>query len=379
MILSVAFLPATAAADEIVTGTVVESASRWTADGSRIVTDSVIARADGTMVSVSQLGGSADGYGMLVVHGAPVLRVGDQIEALVRQGPRTRSIIELTDLRAGTQRFVYGTSEAGKPLRWASGCVFVDFSEEGTTHIDGSTEMDVMAAVFDVWENQSSSCSYLTFETAVGGRELAKFDGHNVVKFYEDEWCRPATEDDDKRCYSDTAAALTVLTFVDDADSDRDGEIVDADIELNAVNFAYAHNGMTNGIQMCRADLANTFTHEVGHLMGLDHTCYEDIGPRPVDGDGNPIPRCAEMLPAEVSEATMYNFQDCGETKKSTPEADDIAGMCFLYPSAQDPEECEAANVGGGGCCSVGDGGSPPAGTIALGLLVVVALLRRRS
>jgi MYXO-CTERM domain-containing protein len=371
-------LPVNAAADEIVAGTVIDSTSRWTSDGGRIVTDSVIARADGTTVNVSQLGGSADGYGMLVVHGPPVLRIGDRVEALVRRGARTRSIIELVDLDTGTQRFVVGASEEGKPLRWSSGCVIIDFSEEGTTHIDGSDEIAVMNAVFDVWQNQAQSCSYLTFETAASGSETAKFDGKNVIKFYEDEWCRPATDDDDKRCYSNTAAALTVLTFVDDADSDRDGEIVDADIELNAFNFAYAHNGMTNGNQMCRADLANTFTHEVGHLMGLDHTCYEDIGPRPLDGNGNPIPRCAEMLPSEVEEATMYNFQDCGETKKSTPEADDIAGMCFLYPTASDPDECESADIGGGGCCSLGTGGTPPVGSIALAVLVALALIRRR-
>ena len=37
----------------------------------------------------------------------------------------------------------------------------------------------------------------------------------------------------------------------------------------------------------------------------------------------------------------MYNFQDCGETKKETLSHDDIDAICAIYPKADDPGTCE--------------------------------------
>ena len=38
----------------------------------------------------------------------------------------------------------------------------------------------------------------------------------------------------------------------------------------------------------------------------------------------------------------MFNFQDCGETKKETLEPDDIDAICTIYPTAKDPGTCAA-------------------------------------
>jgi hypothetical protein len=75
----------------------------------------------------------------------------------------------------------------------------------------------------------------------------------------------------------------------------------------------------------------------------------------------------------------MYNFQECGETKKETLEPDDVAGVCGIYPTAKDPGTCE--HVGdGGGCCEASVGaGSGPAGPLALtGFLLLTRFWRRR-
>ena len=37
----------------------------------------------------------------------------------------------------------------------------------------------------------------------------------------------------------------------------------------------------------------------------------------------------------------MYNFQDCGETKKESLSHDDIDAICAIYPTADDPGTCE--------------------------------------
>ena len=89
------------------------------------------------------------------------------------------------------------------------------------------------------------------------------------------------------------------------------------------------------------ADFENTLTHELGHLQGLDHTCKDAATPaHEVDENGNPPPRCRSLSTCRAdrsrsSDATMYNSATPGETKKRSPEADDVAGICDAYPLAQ--------------------------------------------
>ena len=111
---------------------------------------------------------------------------------------------------------------------------------------------------------------------------------------------------------------------------------------------------MTLGTTGCNAELANTLTHELGHLHGLEHTCLASGDPPRTDGDGNPVPSCSATSDPKITEATMYPFQDCGETKKETLEPDDIAAICTIYPTAKDPHTCSAVNAGGTGCNSSG-------------------------
>jgi hypothetical protein len=77
----------------------------------------------------------------------------------------------------------------------------------------------------------------------------------------------------------------------------------------------------------------------------------------------------------------MYNFQECGESKKATPEADDIDGVCSVYPKAADPGECFSPALEDKGCCAVaGSRTRSPSGTLSILALAMAALmlLRRR-
>ena len=167
-------------------------------------------------------------------------------------------------------------------------------------------------------------------------------DRVNLIKFRDVSWCRPATKDDPARCHSDQAAGLTTAVYVDDDRSERDGAIVDADIELNGVNFAISAEGQTTSPAACKAELQNTLTHELGHLLGLEHPCRVVGDPPRVDHKGNAVPMCsAAGGNSMITEATMYNFQDCGERKKASIEADDINAICTIYPLAEDPGTCD--------------------------------------
>jgi uncharacterized protein (TIGR03382 family) len=203
-------------------------------------------------------------------------------------------------------------------------------------------------------------------------------DNVNLIKFRDTTWCRPAVGDDPPRCHADAAAGLTTAVYVDDVSSDRDGAIVDADIELNGVNFAIAVKGATESRAACMSELQNTLTHELGHLLGLEHPCRTAMDPPRVDDKGASVPLCGSVAGnMSITEATMYNFQDCGETKKESLSADDIAAVCAIYPIANDPGTCEHVGESGGcaGCSSSGSG--IPMGSV-LGALGVGALVLRR-
>jgi hypothetical protein len=383
--------------DQMLTGDVVSAQSRWVRGGTAIVTDSVMRLDDGREVTVRQLGGSVDGIGMIAIPSPAVLAAGDRVSAEVviardLSGRESRLVQHLWMSSApdgGVSGATGGTlmpfvrtvaSRTHAPLAWEANCATISFHSDGTTHVDGDGEFAEMEAVINHWNDVIADCSYLDLK--IDGRKQGEvgLDGTNLVIYREDRWCRPASGDDPEECYDPSAAGLTTLFFIDDNDSDRNGAILDADVELNAVDFAIARDGVTNRPGRCLSEISNTFTHEVGHLMGLDHTCWAG-GDRLEDDQGNPQENCdpVDALPTSVTEATMYNFQDCGETKKSTPEADDISGICSVYPTAADPGSCFSPKLEDKGCCAVaGSRSGSPTGTLSVLALAFAALLALR-
>jgi hypothetical protein len=146
------------------------------------------------------------------------------------------------------------------------------------------------------------------------------------------------------------------------------------------VTFSVAVDHQSEEPGNCESDLANTFSHEIGHLMGLDHTCWTGAGIRLNDHQGEPLPLCSldPNLPRAIRDATMFNFQDCGETKKSSPEPDDVAGVCAIYPLEDSPRECRAAELEPGPSCALAAprGG---AGMLVLGVLALLLSRRRHA
>jgi len=361
-------------------GRVRATASRWTADGSRIVTTATVATATGD-VEVSQLGGTASGLTMRQLPGpallAPGMRVAIAAHRDLDRALRPHVVVDAVRVLTLPDGYVRtGPTKAGNYLRWESGCVQVSVDQAGTKALPGDLEREVVTQSIAAWTTGTAACSYMEVtEQGYEDREVGR-DGVNMIKFRDSSWCRPATDDDPARCYADAAAGITTAVYVDDASSDRDGVIVDADIEINGTDFAISHQGVTLATLPCLAELSNTLTHELGHLQGLEHTCLAGGDPARVDADGRAVPACAITSDPAILEPTMYNFQDCGEVKKATVEADDIAAMCGIYPRSEDPGTCEAVDLTPGGCCSAGTGPGPV--TSLLGLAVVALGLGRR-
>ena len=401
--------PAAFAPDEIraVAGDVVSSRSFWRAG--RLLTESEVALDDGSTLMVRQVGGSDGAISVIQFPSRPIARPGDRLTLLVQgmqRDPRTKTahprIVDIVDVtRAGAaldesvRNFVQTTNERNVPLHWQHQCVFITYDVDGTTDIEGDLEFQVMDSVFQTWRDSTADCSYQTFE--MNGRQevVVAEDRQNVVTFREDEWGPVGcTEDPSLLCYNPNAAGITTVLFINSAGEERSGEILGADIEMNAVDFSVSHQGLTNGPpELCLADLANTLTHEVGHLLGLDHTCVPfdftpgldpDGQPRPwpVDSQGLEVPICGPGNPEYIRESTMNAFQACGETSKATPEADDIDAVCWVYWQPADPGECrlpESNSFATRDCsCRLGHRGSDSPPTPLVSLLLVGILLSWR-
>jgi hypothetical protein len=168
------------------------------------------------------------------------------------------------------------------------------------------------------------------------------------------------------------------------------GEIVDTDIEVNAVNFTWGDFVSQPDLTSRQThDFQGTITHELGHVLGLEHTCYlpgtfadGTLKPRPVDNTGKPIPDCSPDNPPLIAEATMYVSVDSPETEVAlrTLSPDDARGVCEIY--AYSPKfVCGASKTSSShGGCSLAKrpGGGPVAGTSAVVALVLVLSRRRR-
>lgn len=141
---------------------------------------------------------------------------------------------------------------------------------------------------------------------------------------------------------------LTVLTY-----RESDGEIVDGDILLNDAQYNFCAG-------ICATDktaVVNTLTHEVGHLLGLDHS----------------------LVPA----STMFANAGPTEVVKSTLHGDDAQGVCWLYrhtcaePAVPAATTKSAATSDG---CAAGRTADATLPALVLGLVLLLwSLLRCTS
>jgi Matrixin len=252
-------------------------------------------------------------------------------------------------------------------------CLFWDereipwsLNERGASSIESEELAAAMRRSYDRWE--AVECSDFAFrEEGRTSADRVGFDdtAENIVVFRR-ELCEDVVRDEDP-CWDDFSCgnaydcwpfssgtiAVTTTSYREDT-----GEIVDADIEFNEAAFLFTtadgapcRRGQTEGC--VSTDLENTAVHEIGHVLGIDHS--------PVSG------------------STMYASAPQGETAKRTLAQDDVEAICSIYPAGEPADVCEEAyglrRPGGGGCTCDSAGGSA-----LLGLLPILAWsLRRRS
>ena len=242
--------------------------------------------------------------------------------------------------------YVRTKTSTGTPIAWRRHCPQLVLDAQSNPDLSQDRLRTAINHSADAWNGPTADCANprLTLSADVSHGRGVSYDDANVVLWRLPGFCDDTKNAQDEVCTSPNAAAVTTVFYYDKPGSDKDGELLQVDIELNSTHFSFSDDGSPTKI-----DLENTLTHELGHVLGLDHTCYTLSGAvPPMDSNGDPVPSCFPLtqLSAQVTDATMFNFEAPGETSKRVPKADETSGVCAFYQGRADV--CEAPD--GAGC-----------------------------
>ena len=251
-------------------------------------------------------------------------------------------------------------TDCGTPLFWGKPCLGFSVQQDASTQVTWADADRIASASFNTW--LTADCgggATPAFRAADLGpvvctnREYNQDGGNaNLIVFRDASW--PYTN-------QWNTLALTTVSYNLDT-----GEIYDADVEINSSDTT-----LTTGDTNVQFDLQSILTHELGHVLGLAHS--------------------------KLSDATMAKLYQMGDTSLRELAADDIKGICAIYPPVQagspgDPAACDPSPRRGlqsecgafpptdSGGCSVPKErpGSGVPSAVPLGLLGLLWGVRRR-
>lgn len=188
-----------------------------------------------------------------------------------------------------------------REIRWSMGTVLTaDIADPMTTE-------QAIINSFDEWAAPTCSDLTLPYQGKKAGLTAGFVDGgpnDNAVVFVSSGWVYDA-------------AIIAVTTNAFDSTS---GVVFDSDIEINDQHFTFVDADDGCNPMSGAMDLQNAITHEVGHVIGLDHP--------PID--------------PKYAQATMFASAPSCETRKRTLDADDSDGLCSIYPAGRPNHQCFA-------------------------------------
>jgi hypothetical protein len=273
---------------------------------------------------------------------------------------------------ARAQAYVRSKTDAGNPFYWKESCVPVTIYLNGFNGAkSGMTANELVKSVVaaaHAWSADAVSCSsggvttspYLEIVPSLAAASakppVVAWDALNAVIFRAspDMWSKSGVAGHD---YPPEALAVTTVT------ARLDGHIVDVDMEVNGVSQQWMNLDpgvsvpFNHGDTAQIFDLQNALTHEFGHFIGLDHTCFipstdgSDVSAdgklRPKDDQGKDVPDC-DASPSNIQNTVMFNVTTPGETSKRYLSMDDVDAVCDIYAASIPHEACalDAANPG---------------------------------
>ncbi len=234
--------------------------------------------------------------------------------------------------------YVRSRVQAGNPdahcLFWTVPTLTWQLSSAGnpkSTDAQKQREFTAIRDSFQAWQDIFGVCGNLriTEGPMVDDREMGyelKGENRNIVLFRARR-CEEVVPRGDKceaeetcgnvyDCWDNDAStiAITLTTY-----DEKSGIIYDSDIELNASGFVFT----TVEGPGASTDVQNTMTHEIGHLLGLDHTL--------------------------ASGSTMYPRAPTGETSKRTIDDGSRGFVCMAYPKGRPSQSCVTPSLDSSG------------------------------
>jgi hypothetical protein len=271
--------------------------------------------------------------------------------------------------------YVRTMTSMGAPMYWNRTVldltVYVGDPPEPLT---GDDILIALRGAADTWSRDRVGCTSLELRVHTSREATAPvmLDGASRVTFRRESWCKEPRGPEDP-CYDPFALAVTSVFA-----RKSDGQIVDADIELNDVTFDWADLVRKPEEGRVLQDLQNTLTHELGHFIGLDHTCFLSTGrPDAVDDRGEPVPGCG-FASDEIRATTMFAAVIPGDLERRSLSADDRRAVCDLYR----PLDVTLESTVPAGCALAPRPAAPAPGLAPLVLALALALLiarRRRT
>lgn len=291
----------------------------------------------------------------------------------IPNAPFVRSKVRLTS-GLDYQHCLYWTE--GQNITWKA-------NGSGDPETPGDTEFDAMRLAFAEWNKHLTDCGNLLFVEGartsshqIGWKRDASVTNENILLFRQTScsdvvppsdscWADDAGADgcgNKWDCWEHQSAAIALTTTTYEPQS---GRILDSDVEFNSaptstsLGFLFttvdsptctAGNYSTNCVAW---DIENTLTHEIGHMMGLEHT-------------SNPG-------------STMNPTAPPGELSKRELDPGTASFVCTVYAKGETTHDCvikpvssKLGSVVTG--CSCGS-----AGGVALVPLLLLLLRRRRK
>ncbi len=185
----------------------------------------------------------------------------------------------------------------GEVVRWFKSNVPYHLHPSCSTDLPASTCLSECKASFESWLGKSCSTLKMSYAGQSTNLKLVAV-GYNANGKNEVAWIENSAWQ-----YGKYVLGVTSPYFF--TTDPQKGHITEADIAMNG----YLQTWSTSG-KSYSTDVRNVLVHEIGHFFGLQHNLYPNVN--------NP----------ETMAPTADPFM-----KSRTPEADDVAGLCYLYPA----------------------------------------------